>query len=182
MKEKIKDIVESLGGWKKTLSMISPSSSTWSIIVSLVALVFFYPQDQWEWRENSPKESTGKHKVVTPPPSQPSVSSSPEPQQTQTEPTSVPQTPVEPTVQGNNQPEPYPQGDSGGQPSGNPGDRPPGRPGNQQAPQGNQSPDQNNTPGNAPGNVPGDNPGGQQNQPQQGDTNQQGFQDNSSEQ
>lgn len=50
----IKKVVETLGGWKPALKMVKPSTSTFAMIVVLIVLVIFFPENQWGWEDGQP--------------------------------------------------------------------------------------------------------------------------------
>lgn len=50
----IKKVVETLGGWKPALKMVKPSTSTFTMIVVLIVLVIFFPENQWGWEDGQP--------------------------------------------------------------------------------------------------------------------------------
>lgn len=61
----IKKVVETLGGWKPALRMVKPSTSTFTIMVILIVLVVFFPENQWGWGEDGKPPSAKETETST---------------------------------------------------------------------------------------------------------------------
>lgn len=79
-KNKIHVVIDALGGWKRAFALIKPSTSTTVMILTLVTLVIFFPENQWGWEDGEPTSPPARTTSTTTPST---ADTDPEPVQTQ---------------------------------------------------------------------------------------------------
>lgn len=47
MMKNINKIIDHLGGWKNALQLVKPSSNTLTIMIIVLVLIVFFPENQW---------------------------------------------------------------------------------------------------------------------------------------
>ena len=80
MMKNIKKIIDHLGGWKNALQLVKPSKNTFTMILIVLVLIIFFPENEWGFAdENNKKES--EHSIISGYLDKETTTSSPTPQE-----------------------------------------------------------------------------------------------------
>ena len=64
MMKNINKIIEHLGGWKNALQLVKPSSNTLTIMIIVLVLIVFFPENQWGFADENKSKET-QHSIIS---------------------------------------------------------------------------------------------------------------------
>ena len=91
----INKIIDHLGGWKNALKLVKPSSSTLTMMIIVLVLVVFFPENEWGFADEKKSQETQQSLLKNTTKETETVTITPKPQETvntpvQEEPVSTP--------------------------------------------------------------------------------------------